>query len=228
MPRTRYSPARAARLRRNLCALVAIAVVSIGLSSALGTTPASAMNPQQTTVTGTVNTLYWDLDAFWRWALKNPNYRSPTVNYFYGPTNVSGCGTLSEPMMMAYCPGNQIWVHYNVNQSKVTRLGDYAAGYFLAHEWGHHIASVLGLRFPTVRGRELYADCMAGVFTKYGYSYSHRLDASDYWEGMASLGDFYPYEGGSNGYPLKADRKAWYEWGFTSYSIANCAQAVRY
>ena len=45
---------------------------------------------------------------------------------------------------------------------------------------------------------------------------------------MASLGDFYPYEGGSNGYPLKSARKAWYEYGFTTYSTANCAQAVRY
>ena len=71
------------------------------------------------------------------------------------------------------------------------------------------------------------ADCMAGIFTKYAYTYSHRLDANDYWEGVRSLDDRYPAEGGSNGYPLKADRKAWYQYGFTSYNIGSCAQAVQ-
>ena len=47
---------------------------------------------------------------------------------------------------MANC-GNEIWIDTPVNQSKITRLGDYAAGFFLAHEWGHHMADTLGLRF---------------------------------------------------------------------------------
>ena len=139
-------------------------------------------------------------------------------------------GNLFDYMIMAECPNNgnaQIWINYGVNQDKVTRLGDYAAGFFLAHEFGHHIGNVLGLRFPTIRGRELYADCMAGVFTKYALTQTHRLDNSDYWEGVASLDDRFPNEGGpGNGYPTKADRKAWYWYGYSSYSLAACGQAV--
>ena len=212
----------------------AVVVVAIGLAASVGTTQARAMNLPQTTLSGTVNLLYWDLDAFWRMALgNNPNYRSPAIGYYYNsPTYVAQCGgNLFDYQIMAECPngGNaQIWIHYYVNQDKVSRLGDYAAGFFLAHEWGHHIAHVLGLRFRTTRGGELYADCMAGVFTRYGYSYSHRLDAHDYTEGFWTLDDRFPNEGGpGNGYPTKADRKAWYQYGFTSYNLASCAQAVQ-
>lgn len=219
---------------RRLAPLAAAVVVSIALFAAIGTSPASAMSPQQTTLTGTINLLYWDLDAFWRWTLPNyTNYRSPTIGYYAAsPTNVPACGGfLYDYTIMAQCPnGNQpqIWIHVGVNQDKVTRLGDYAAGFFLAHEWGHHIANVLGLRFPTIRGRELYADCMAGIFTRYGITMSHRLDAHDYTEGIWSLDDRFPNEGGpGNGYPTKADRKAWYQYGYTSYNLSSCAQAVK-
>ena len=214
-----------------LAVFVATILVVLGLLTAAATSPASAMSPQQTTVTGTVNTLYWDLDAFWRWALNNPSYRSPTIGYYYtSPTYVAACGgNLFDYMIMAECPnyGNaQIWIDYNVNQDKINRLGDYAAGFFLAHEFGHHIANVLGLSFASIRGRELYADCMAGVFTNYALTQSRRLSNSDYWEGIASLDDRFPNEGGANGYPTKTDRKAWYRYGYTSYSLAACAQAV--
>ena len=214
-------------LRKHLLTAITLIVVTVGLCSSLSAPPASAMTPAQTQLTPTINTLYWKLDAFWRWAMPT-NYKSPLIGYFSAsPTYVAACGSnLTHPQMMANC-GNEIWIDTPVNQSKITRLGDYAAGYFLAHEWGHHMADAQRLYFPRVRGRELYADCMAGVFTRYGYSYGGFLDASDYWEGVNSLNDFYPYEGGAaNGYPLKADRVAWYQWGFNTYSTVNCAQAV--
>ena len=222
------------RMARRFAVLAATILVVTGAFNLFATSSASAMSPPQTTLTGTVNLLYWDLDSFWRRALSsNPNYRSPTIGYYYAsPTYVSQCGgNLFDYTIMAECPNNgqpQIWINYSVNQDKVTRLGDYAAGFFLAHEWGHHIGNVLGLRFPTIRGRELYADCMAGIFTRYGYGSSHRLDAADYWEGIASLDDRFPNEGGSwNGYPTKADRKAWYQYGYSSYNLGSCANAVQ-
>ena len=204
----RTLPALDGRIARRVAALVATILVLFGAFDAFASSSASAMSPQQTTLTGTINTLYWDLDGFWRFALNNPSYRSPTIGYYYAsPTNVPQCvGNLFDYMIMAECPNNgnaQIWINYGVNQDKVTRLGDYAAGFFLAHEFGHHIGNVLGLRFPTIRGRELYADCMAGVFTKYALTQTHRLDNSDYWEGVASLDDRFPNEGG----PVTAIRR---------------------
>ena len=85
-----------------------------------------------------------------------------------------------------------------MNQSKIDRLGRLrrrilpwptSSGTTWPAAW------VWPPEFKSVRGRELYADCMAGVFTRYGYSYSGRLDASDYWEGYNALGDIYPNEG---------------------------------
>jgi predicted metalloprotease len=221
-------------ITRRMALLAATILVLLGLVAAVSTSPAQAMTPRQTTLKGTVDLLWYDLDSFWRFALGNSSYRSPTIGYYttYGTAGayVAACGGyLYDYTIMAECPNNgnpQIWIHTGVNQDKINRLGDYAAGFFLAHEFGHHIANVLGLRFSTIRGRELYADCMAGVFTRYALTQSYRLDNSDYWEGMASLDDRFPNEGGANGYPLKADRKNWYWYGYSNYSLATCGQAV--
>lgn len=225
------APANPNWIRHAVLTLTLAAALVLGLTAAVGTTPASAMTPPQTTLKSTMNTLYWELDGFWRYALGNSaNYASPTIDYYDSPYTPPGCGgTLYDYTIMAYCDGNQIWVEYAVNQGKVDNLGDYAAGFFLAHEWGHHIAHVLGLDTQlqkNVRARELYADCMAGVFTRYEYSYGGKLDAHDYWEGISSLDDHFPNEGGGNGYPLKSDRKDSYWAGFNTYSLATCQQVV--
>ena len=223
------------RPRPRIAALAAATVVAAAaVLGSVAATPAAAMSPQQTTLAGTVNTLYWDLDAFWRRVFpNNPNYRTPTIGYYNASSNLSQCGgTLYDYTIMAYCPYGsepQIWIHVGVNQSKVTGIGDYAAGVFLAHEWGHHIANMLRLSFLTNsnRGRDLYADCLAGIFTKYAWNVTHRLDSNDYWEALRSFDDRFPNEGGSNGYPMKADRKAWFGYGYSQYSLASCAQATQ-
>lgn len=71
---------------------------------------------------------------------------------------------------------------------------------------------------------------MAGVFTRYGYSYGKFLDAHDYWEAIRSLQDKpYPAEGtAANGYPTKTNRVAWFTYGFRQYNTGDCAQAVKY
>ena len=155
-------PASVIRRPRPRIAVLAAAVVAAAALLGSVTAPtANAMSPAQTNVSGVVNVLYWDLDSFWRRALSNnANYRSPTIGYYDGsPTYVAACGvSLFDYNIMAECPNNgqpQIWIHVGVNQAKVTQLGDYAAGFFLAHEWGHHIGNVLGLSFRSVRGREL-------------------------------------------------------------------------
>jgi predicted metalloprotease len=219
------------KLRKSLLAILTVLIGAVGTVGAIAPDSAHAMSPSQTTVTGTVNTVYWKLDAFWRWAMPRSNYRSPLIGYYSNDaTYVAACGTnLYHYTIMANC-GNEIWIDVPVNQSKINRLGDYSAGFFLAHEWGHHMADTLGLRFPRVTGREVYADCMAGVFTRYGYSYGKYLDASDYWEAIGSLQDNpYPAEGTvANGYPTKTNRVAWFKYGFDQYNTSSCAQAVNY
>jgi uncharacterized protein len=224
------------RPRPRVAALAAAVVVATAaLLGSVATSPAAAMSQPQTTLAGTVNTVFWELDAFWRLVFpNNPSYRTPKIGYYSAPTYLPQCGgTLYDYTIMAYCglgSEPQIWIHTGVNQGKVTSIGDYAAGFFLAHEWGHHIAKTLGLSFPTTsnRGRELYADCLAGIFTRYAWNVRGWLDSNDYWEALRSLDDRFPNEGGpGNGYPTKADRKAWFGYGYSQYSLPACAQATQ-
>jgi predicted metalloprotease len=213
--------------RNRLLGVVLIAMLAGASLLSVNMSSAGAINPTQSTVDGTVNTLYWKLQDFWRWYLRNPGLVSPTVGYYSGnPEYLPSCQyNASESEMMLYCKvQDQIWVHRGVNQDKINRLGDYAAGFWLAHEWGHHVADEYGLRYAfSKRGSELYADCMAGIFTRYARGWGW-LDGWDYWEAIWSIDDRYPFEGGysSQGYPLKADRKNFYQIGYTNYDNRIC------
>jgi predicted metalloprotease len=217
--------------RNRLLSLLLVGMLACGSLLTVSTGSADAMNPPQSTVTGTVNTLYWKLQAFWRWYLRSPGLASPTVDYYNtSSTYVPSCSAyLSESQMMAYCWGpKQIWVHTGVNQSKIDRLRDYAAGFWLAHEWGHHIANELNLDYAfSTRGGELYADCMAGVFTRYAVGWGW-LDGWDYWEAIWSIDDYYPFEGGFDrySYPRKADRKNFYNIGYHYSNNEICRTAA--
>ncbi len=211
-------------LRARLLAIGSAVLLTLVLSSSLGASPAGAINPPQTTVVGTMNTLYNDVNYFSWYVVASTGraYRSPGVGYYstYSWTFPNRC-TVYEYQMAAYCGGN-VYVHVPVNQSKINRLGDYASGFWLAHEMGHHVAASIGYSFVSTAGRELYADCMAGVFTRYGYG-TGRLTGNDYWEALATLDDYYPTEGKPGSYPYKRDRKAWYQWGYSNNNAAACA-----
>jgi predicted metalloprotease len=211
-------------LRTRILGVASAVLLALVVTSSLGTGTAGAINPPQTTVVGTMNALYNDANYFSRYVVASTGraYRSPGVGYAYSyyASWANGC-SLQEPQMAVYCGGN-VYVNVAANQSKINRLGDYASGYWLAHEMGHHVAASLGYRFVSTAGRELYADCMAGVFTRYAYG-TGRLNGNDYWEAYNTLGDYYPYEGSPGGYPYKADRKSWYQYGYSNNNVNNCA-----
>jgi predicted metalloprotease len=48
-------------------------------------------------------------------------------------------------------------------------IGDFAAAFAIAHEWGHAVQARLGIRKGQVPTRvmELQADCLAGAWTRY-------------------------------------------------------------
>ena len=105
------------------------------------------------------------LDTFWASFLRQfgIRYRYPVV-YPHRRVERTPCG----PSELAhYCPENNS-IHLNIPQ--LTRLadqvGDVAAYYAVAHEYGHSVQNHLGLferRVPTMM-LELQADCLAGIF----------------------------------------------------------------
>lgn len=96
------------------------------------------------------------------------------------------CGTGQSAMGPFYCPADQtVYIDLSFYDDMKTKLGaggDFAQGYVIAHEVGHHIQKLLGIE-PKVRQMqqgatqvqanqlsvkmELQADCFAGVWGHY-------------------------------------------------------------
>ncbi|NUL37210.1 KPN_02809 family neutral zinc metallopeptidase [Kosakonia sacchari] len=110
------------------------------------------------------------------------HYQQPTLVMYRGRTH-TGCGTGQSIMGPFYCPADsKIYIDlsfYDEMKNKLGAGGDFAQGYVIAHEVGHHVQKLLGTE-AKVRGlqqnatkqqanvlsvrMELQADCYAGVW----------------------------------------------------------------
>lgn len=212
------------KIRTKLAVLGVTLVLSAAAFAAVGTSPANAMTPAQSTSQGVVNTLIPDIDDFWTASMRGWGwlgyYRTPQV-YFYNSW-ISACGVSLSPSNSFACSGyslGQIYIGTGWTQGLQNQYGDYATGVILAHEWGHEIMYDLGWtsRSGTI-GSELFADCLAGMYTHYGLLLSHKLDNNDYWEGYNTLRAI---AGGDHGTPDQ--RAAWYQYCYSQYDIYACA-----
>ncbi|MEA1065656.1 neutral zinc metallopeptidase [Erwinia sp. HR93] len=109
-------------------------------------------------------------------------YQKPKLVMYRGATR-TGCGTGQSVMGPFYCPADStVYIDlsfYDEMKSKLGADGDFAQGYVVAHEVGHHVQKLLGIE-PRVRQLqqnasqkqvnqlsvrlELQADCFAGVW----------------------------------------------------------------
>jgi len=112
-------------------------------------------------------------------------YTPPKLVMYRGSTR-TGCGTGQSVMGPFYCPTDStVYIDlsfYDEMKNKLGADGDFAQGYVVAHEVGHHVQRLLGIE-PKVRqlqqqgGQkqanqlsvklELQADCFAGVWGHY-------------------------------------------------------------
>lgn len=110
------------------------------------------------------------------------NYPPPTLVLYSGVTETA-CGYGQAAMGPFYCPADgKVYIDLAFYEDMETKLGgggDFALGYVLAHEVGHHVQNLLGIA-GEVRQRqsgmsraeanrlsvmqELQADCFAGVW----------------------------------------------------------------
>jgi len=188
---------------------------------------AKAMTPAQSYSTGSVNTLIPDINNFWTTAMRSWGwlgyYRTPSV-YFYNSA-IYACGGTQQPNNSFACSGaylGQVYIGTGWTQGLHNMFGDYGSGVILAHEWGHEIMYDLGWASKSgTIGSELFADCLAGMYTHWGLLVSGKLDNSDFWEGDRTLRYI---AGGDHGTPDQ--RSAWYQYGYTQYNIYSCAKAL--
>ncbi|WP_428943717.1 KPN_02809 family neutral zinc metallopeptidase [Pantoea sp. FN060301] len=112
-------------------------------------------------------------------------YTPPKLVMYRGATR-TGCGTGQSVMGPFYCPADStVYIDLSFYDEMKTSLGadgDFAQGYVIAHEVGHHVQRLLGIE-PKVRQMqqgasqtqvnqlsvkmELQADCFAGVWGHY-------------------------------------------------------------
>jgi predicted metalloprotease len=124
-----------------------------------------------------------DVQDFWRQDFRTDGrtYQTTKIVLFTQQTQ-SGCGMADEATGPFYCPvDHKVFLDLGFFQELADRFGapgDFAQAYVIAHEFGHHVQSLLGTeervreesqRHPgdanelSVR-LELQADCYAGVW----------------------------------------------------------------
>lgn len=110
------------------------------------------------------------------WGAALDGYRPTVTNFFSGSVTTGGCGSATSAVGPFYCPADQqVYIDLGFFETLESRFGasggDFAEAYVLAHEYGHHVQNLLGIRGDRDQGaesdavrQELQADCFAGTW----------------------------------------------------------------
>ncbi len=178
------------------------------------------------------------------------SYAPPKLVLFSGSTSTT-CGYGQSAMGPFYCPADQtVYIDLSFYQDMKDNLGgggDFALGYVIAHEVGHHVQYLLGIE-KEIRARqrglsqreanrlsvamELQADCFAGVWGHYVES-EGLLEAGDLAEALntaSAIGDdrLQRQSGGavtpdSFTHGTSRERYDWFKRGYDSGNPDACA-----
>lgn len=221
-----------------------------------GTTNPNVTDSGTTNVTGDEGSLFvrrvlTSTEMVWGDIFKKEGgtYQPPKLVVFNGLVQ-SACGRAQSAMGPFYCPGDQkVYIDLSFYQDLRNKLGapgDFAQGYVIAHEVGHHIQNLVGTAAKVQAQRErsseadsnalsvrmeLQADCYAGVWG-HSLAQDNRLDAGDLEEALtaaAAIGDD-RLQKQSQGYAVpdsfthgsSAQRVKWFKRGFDTGNPDNC------
>lgn len=176
-------------------------------------------------------------------------YQAPKLVLYRGATR-TGCGQGQSVMGPFYCPADRtVYIDLSFYQEMRDKLGadgDFAQGYVVAHEVGHHVQNLLGIERKMREQQqglsraeqnrlsvklELQADCFAGVWGHY-MEREQVLEHGDLEEALnaaQAIGDD-RLQQQSQGRVLpdsfthgsSAQRYAWFKRGFDSGKPASC------
>lgn len=177
------------------------------------------------------------------------NYQAPKLVLYTGQTSTA-CGYGQAAMGPFYCPADyKVYIDlsfYNDMKRNLGGGGDFAQGYVIAHEVGHHIQNLLGInqQVREMQSRvnkkqanqlsvkqELQADCFAGIWGKYVKD-KGLMEVGDFESAMntaSAIGDdrLQQQSGGrvvpdSFTHGTSKERQSWFNKGFTTGSIQAC------
>ncbi|WP_368161509.1 neutral zinc metallopeptidase [Aeromonas sp. R5-3] len=176
-------------------------------------------------------------------------YQAPKLVLYRGATR-TGCGQGQSVMGPFYCPADRtVYIDLSFYQDMRDKLGadgDFAQGYVVAHEVGHHVQNLLGIERKMREQQqglsrveqnklsvklELQADCFAGVWGHY-MEREQVLETGDLEEALnaaQAIGDD-RLQQQSQGRVIpdsfthgsSAQRYAWFKRGFDSGKPASC------
>ena len=159
------------------------------------TTTQRSISPQDEEAAKFTKVILADTEDTWGAIFKDMGrqYAQPKLVLYRGATRTA-CGTGQSVMGPFYCPADStVYIDlsfYDEMQSKLGAGGDFAQGYVIAHEVGHHVQKLLGIESKVRQLQqnasqaeanrlsvkmELQADCFAGVW---GYN----MQKQDYME----------------------------------------------
>ncbi|MEZ6928113.1 MULTISPECIES: neutral zinc metallopeptidase [unclassified Aeromonas] len=177
------------------------------------------------------------------------SYQAPKLVLYRGATR-TGCGQGQSVMGPFYCPADRtVYIDLSFYQEMRDKLGadgDFAQGYVVAHEVGHHVQNLLGIERKMREQQqglsraeqnklsvklELQADCFAGVWGHY-MQREQVLEHGDLEEALnaaQAIGDD-RLQQQSQGrvipdsftHGTSAQRYAWFKRGFDSGKPASC------
>ena len=176
-------------------------------------------------------------------------YQAPKLVLYRGATR-TGCGQGQSVMGPFYCPADRtVYIDLSFYQEMRDKLGadgDFAQGYVVAHEVGHHVQNLLGIERKMREQQqglsrveqnklsvklELQADCFAGVWGHY-MEREQVLETGDLEEALnaaQAIGDD-RLQQQSQGRVIpdsfthgsSAQRYTWFKRGFDSGKPASC------
>ena len=154
-----------------------------------------------------VNAILVDNEDVWAKIFQENNlpFEAPKLVLFSGQVETA-CGGASSASGPFYCPGDKtIYMDMSFFEELRTKFGaeggDFAVAYVIAHEFGHHIQTLLGTSSKVqelqggkneVEGNklsvslELQADFYAGLWTHYNQKMKNILEPGDIEEALSA------------------------------------------
>lgn len=147
-----------------------------------------------------------DTEDTWakEFARHGQKYQAPVLKVYRGQVN-TGCGMGSASAGPFYCPADRnVYIDlsfYDELEKTFNAPGDFAQGYVVAHEVGHHVQKLLGYsdKVAAMRARpdynqysvrlELQADFYAGVWAHHNKEYLERGDIEEAMRAANAIGD---------------------------------------
>lgn len=173
-----------------------------------GGAPGGTLDPQSDT-DQQLAYIVADIQDYWadEFSARGRDYPATKLVLFDGGTT-SACGPASAATGPFYCPADQkVYLDLGFFDELKSRFGaqggDFAMAYVVAHEFGHHVQTVLGISEQVQRDaeanpgsrnelsvrQELQADCLAGAWANSARSDLEAGDIEEALSAASAVGD---------------------------------------